>query len=184
MIMMIKAEQIIPILFFFYFNMGVTSFSLHKNIHTQTTASPSILITWVCYLAITHIVDEYVKSKSSCLAVNGQRSQMAAFWLPSQHTITSRTKTWAYVLKVGPFIVLMLSIIPFALKAVIHIELNNFKNPSEILQRWRKLVLLLWSLFHCGCLWFSWKVNREKFAQMITIDYSVWYSHVMKSWGN
>lgn len=48
MIMMIKAEQIIPILFFFYFNMGVTSFYLHKNFHTQTTASPSILITWVC----------------------------------------------------------------------------------------------------------------------------------------
>lgn len=71
-----------------------------------------------------------------------------------------------------------------ALKAVIHVETNNFKKYSEIVQNWRKSMLLICSLFYCGWPWCFWKMNREKFALMRTIDYSGWYSQTKKCWGN
>ena len=140
-------------------------FSPRKNIHTQTTASPSTLITWVCsYSRCLHrwwifkiqiILLSCEWSEESDSSISAPCS--AHRHLPNEY-LSRPFKSGASYSTQGckhPFCPEM------ALKAVICIELNHFKNPSEIVQRWRKLLLLLRSLFHCGSLWYSRKVNRQ-----------------------
>lgn len=154
--------------------MWFASFSPHKNIHTQTTASPSTLITWVCsysrYLHCWWIFKIQIilpscewseESDGSISAPQSAHHHFSRKYLGIRIKSGTSYSTRAYKHRFCS---------EMALKAVIHIELNHFRNPSEIVQRWRKLVLLLCFLFHCGCLRYSWKVSNGKFALVITID--------------
>lgn len=145
--------------------MCFASFSPHKNIHTQTTASPSTLITWVCsYSCYLHCWWMF-KIQIILLSCEWSEESDGSISAPQSAHHHFPNKYLGICIKSGASYTTRafkhLFCFEMALKAVVHIEWNNFKNPSEIVQKWSKLVLLLCSLFRCGCLWYSWKVNRE-----------------------